>query len=107
MSNPTTPRSRYRMAVSATFIESVDVRMAVTRARMVNPVPSEPSAKPARIASTTSSRDRPPAVCRAGAKRTSAYTQPSPARSTAHSNATLWQAAAVCITPTVCSKVSR
>ena len=46
-------------------------------------------------------------MCSSGAKRTSAYTTPSLARSSAHSAATRTSASFVCITPTVCSNVSR
>src|SRR5690606_41869224 len=58
-------------------------------------------------ASTTCSSVRPPARCCSGAYRTSAYTIPSAARSSAHSYATRDSASAVCITPTVWVNVSR
>ncbi len=71
------------------------------------PVSALPAANPAVIASTTASMARPCAVDSSGAKRTSAYTTPSAARSSAHSRATRWIASGVCITPTVCANVSR
>jgi hypothetical protein len=49
----------------------------------------------------------PRSTLSSGAKRTSAYTTPSSARSRAHSAATRVMASRSCMTPTVCWKVSR
>ena len=46
-------------------------------------------------------------MCSSGAKRISAYTTPSSARSSAHSAATRSSASRVCITATVWANVSR
>ena len=68
---------------------------------------AEPRAKPSSIAWTASSSVSPRAVHSSGAMRTSAYTTPSAARSCAHSEATRMIASRSCMTPTVCSNVSR
>ena len=81
--------------------------MAVQIALMVRPVPSLPCLKPSSTASTAPSSDSPRSQCSSGAKRTSAYTTPSSARSSAHSRATRTIESAVCITPTVWANVSR
>ena len=59
---------------------------------------SDPSRKPSITAPTTSSSPSSPSVCSSGANRTSAYTTPSAARSSAHSAATRIKASRVCIT---------
>ena len=107
MSKPTTPAFRYRTASSAISSERAAVRIAVSSAYTVMPRPALPIRKPSRTARTTSSRLSPPATCSSGANRTSAYTMPSAARSSAHSAATRVSASRVCITATVCWKASR
>ena len=112
MSKPATPRWRNRTANSAISLDRAACRIAVTRVRtwIFRPRSAAcavPSANPRSTASTTSSRVRPASRCCSGAKRTSAYTTPSSARSSAHSRATRSRAAAVCITATVCVNVSR
>ncbi len=72
MSNPATPRSRYRTASSAISSERAAVRMAVSRAYIVMPRPALPMRKPSSTASTTSLRLSPPATCSSGANLTSA-----------------------------------
>ena len=88
MSNPTTPASRCRTASSAISSDRAAVRMAVSSAYTVMLRPRLPRRKPSSTASTTWSRLRPPVTCSSGANRTSAYTTPSAARSSAHSAAT-------------------
>ncbi len=107
MSNPTTPSSRCRTAISAISSERAAVRMAVSSAYTVMPRPALPSRKPSSTPLTTCSRVSPPATCNSGANRTSAYTTPSAARSSAHSAATRIRASRVCITATVCWNASR
>ena len=96
-----------RVRESAISGDLAAVRMAVSRAYTVMPRPSLPCRKPSSTAWTTSSRLSPRSVCSSGANRTSAYTIPSAARSSAHSAATRRSASGVCITPTVCRKASR
>ena len=86
--------------------------MAVRRARITIGVrfaaaAAIPDSKPESTEVTTVSSSRPPSVCSSGAKRTSAYTTPSAARSSTHSLATRSSASLVCMTPTVCVKPSR
>src|SRR5688500_14548478 len=111
MSKPTTPVSRKRTANSAISCERAACRIAVSSVpiRIGRPAAaacSAPSAKPASTASTTCSSVSPRARCCSGAKRTSAYTTPSSARSSAHSAATRRNAGSVCMTATVCSNVA-
>ena len=93
MSKPATSRSRYSTASSAISRDRAAWRMAVSRARTriwwpATAAAADPAANPSRTASITSRNDSPRSVCCSGAKRTSAYTTPSAARSWAHSDPT-------------------
>ena len=91
-------RAAWRMAVS-----SVPTRIGVPSAEAC----ADPAANPASTASTTSGSASPRSVCCSGAYRTSAYTTPSAARSSAHSAATRCSASAVWVTATVWANVAR
>ena len=82
--------ARRRSASWATSSERCSVRIALKIAntaigRPAAAAAASPRRNPAVTASTTASMASPPATCSSGAKRTSAYTTPSAARSTAAS----------------------
>ena len=112
MSKPTTPSSRCFTASSAISIDRAAWRIAVTSVRTTIGWPAaaarcSPIRNPSSTARTTSSGVSPPAVESSGANRTSAYTTPSAARSSAHSAETRAIASGCCMTPTVWANVSR
>ncbi len=106
-SNATTPRAAYPAATAATSSESRSWRRASTIRKAAIPVARLPIASPARAASITRDGLSPRATCSMGAKRTSAYTAPSAARSSTASQATRSRASPSCMTATTWRKASR